>query len=153
MVAIFQTRRHLKILSREWKCLNFPKMFEFSLISLKCVLKVLPINNIPALVKIMAWNWTGDNTLSEPIIISLLTHICVTRPQWVNIGLNYLILTPMISYATTSKKGQQEGMYILPNILCYGSKWLKITPCISSDQWYKEIGTGVVAWKTRTILQ
>ena len=43
-----------------------------------------PINNIPALVKIMAWHRPGDKPLSEPMIVSLLTHICITRPQWVN---------------------------------------------------------------------
>ena len=52
-------------------------------ISLKFVPKV-PINNIPALVQIMAWRRPGDGSLSEPMMVSLLTHICVTRPQWVN---------------------------------------------------------------------
>ena len=42
-----------------------------------------PINNIPALVQIMAWRRLGDKPLSEPMMVSLLTHICVTRPQWV----------------------------------------------------------------------
>ena len=53
-------------------------------ISLKFVPKG-PINNIPALVQIMAWRRPGDKPLSEPMMVSLLTHICVTRPQWVNI--------------------------------------------------------------------
>ena len=52
-------------------------------ISMKFVLRVR-INNIPALVQIMAWRRPGDKPLSEPIMVSLLTHICVTRPQWVN---------------------------------------------------------------------
>ena len=43
-----------------------------------------PINNTPALVEIMAWRRPGDKPLSEPMIVSLPTHICVTRPQWVN---------------------------------------------------------------------
>ena len=41
-----------------------------------------PINNIPALVQIMAWRRPGDKPLSEPMMVGLLTHICVTRPQW-----------------------------------------------------------------------
>ena len=41
------------------------------------------INNIPALVQIMAWRRSGGKPLSEPMMVSLLTHICVTRPQWV----------------------------------------------------------------------
>ena len=42
-----------------------------------------PINNIPSLVQIMAWRCPGDKPLTEPVMVSLLTHICVTRPQWV----------------------------------------------------------------------
>ena len=51
-------------------------------ISLKFVPKV-PINNIPALVQIMAWRRPGDKPLSEPMMVNLPMHICVTRPQWV----------------------------------------------------------------------
>ena len=51
-------------------------------ISLKFVPKG-PINNITALVQIMAWRRPGDKSLSEPMMVSLLTHICVTRPQGV----------------------------------------------------------------------
>ena len=52
-------------------------------ISLKFV-PMGPINNNPALVQIMAWRRPGDKPLSEPVMVSLLTHICITRPQWVN---------------------------------------------------------------------
>ena len=58
-------------------------------ISLKFVPKG-PINNIPALVQIMAWRRSGDKPLSEPMMVSFPTHICVTRPQWVNINLSSL---------------------------------------------------------------
>ena len=51
-------------------------------ISLKFVPKG-QINNIPALVQIMAWRRPGDKPLPEPMMVSLLTHLCVTRPQWV----------------------------------------------------------------------
>ena len=34
----------------------------------------------------MAWRRPGDKSLSEPMIINLLTHICVTLPQWVKTG-------------------------------------------------------------------
>ena len=56
-------------------------------ISIKISLKFIPkraIYNIPALVQIMAWRRLGDKRLSEPMIARLPTHICVTRPQWVN---------------------------------------------------------------------
>ena len=52
-------------------------------ISLKFVPKG-PINNIPALVQIMAWRRPGDKPLPEPMMVSLLTYICVTWPQWVS---------------------------------------------------------------------
>ena len=42
-----------------------------------------PINNILALVQIMAWRRPGDKPLSGPMMVSLSTHICITRPQWV----------------------------------------------------------------------
>ena len=43
-----------------------------------------PINNIPAMVQIMAWRRTGNNPLSGPMMVRLPTQKCVTRPQWVN---------------------------------------------------------------------
>ena len=55
-------------------------------ISLRISLKFVPkvrINTIPSLVQIMAWRRPGDEPLSEPMAVSLLTHICITRPQWV----------------------------------------------------------------------
>ena len=60
-------------------------------ISLKFVPKVR-INNIPALVQIMAWRRPGNKPLSEPMMVRLSTHICVTRPQWVKIINQYLQL-------------------------------------------------------------
>ena len=54
-------------------------------ISMKISLRFIPkcpIDNSPALVQIMAWRLPGDKPLSEPMMVSLLTHICVTRPQW-----------------------------------------------------------------------
>ena len=40
-----------------------------------------PINNIPSLVQIMAWCPLGEEPLSEPMMVSLLMHICIIRPQ------------------------------------------------------------------------
>ena len=57
-------------------------------ILLKISLKFVPnglINNFPSLVQIMAWRRPGDKPLSEPMMVNLLTHICVTRPQWVKL--------------------------------------------------------------------
>ena len=55
-------------------------------ISIKISLKFVPkgpFNNKSALVQIMAWRRPGDKPLSEPMMVRSLTHICVTRPQWV----------------------------------------------------------------------
>ena len=51
-------------------------------ISLKFVAKA-QIDNILALVQIMAWRRPGDKLLFEPMMVSFPTHICVARPQWV----------------------------------------------------------------------
>ena len=67
-----------------FKCICLNENVSISLkISLKFVPKV-QFNNIPALFQIMAWCRPGDKPLSEPMVVNLLTHICVTRPQWVN---------------------------------------------------------------------
>ena len=76
MVAIFQTTFSYAF--------SWMKMYEFRLRFHWSFVPKVPINNIPALVLIMAWLWLGDKPLSEPMMVSLLTHICVTRPQWVN---------------------------------------------------------------------
>ena len=50
----------------------------------KISLKFVPkgqTNSIAALVQIMAWRRPGDKPLSGPKMVSLLTHICFTRPQ------------------------------------------------------------------------
>ena len=36
------------------------------------------------MVQILAWRRSGDKPLSEPVMVCLLTRICVTRPHWVN---------------------------------------------------------------------
>ena len=54
--------------------------------------KLHEISNIPAVVQIMAWRRSGAKPLSEPMMASLPTRICITRPQWVkNLGYpNYI---------------------------------------------------------------
>ena len=61
---------------------------EYIYTSTKFSLKFIPkgpIYNIPSLVQIMAWRRSADKPLSEPMMVDLLTHICITRPQWVYI--------------------------------------------------------------------
>ena len=62
-------------------------------VSIKISLKFVPrgpINNIPALVQIMAWRRPGNKPLSEPMMASLLKYVCVTPPQWVKNQSPYL---------------------------------------------------------------
>ena len=63
-----------------FKCIS---QNENAWIALKFVPKVL-INNIPVLDKIMTWCQQGHKPLSETMIVRLLMHICITRPEWVN---------------------------------------------------------------------
>ena len=76
--------------------------------SLKISLKFVPnarINNIPALVQILAWHQPGDKPLSEPMIVRLLTltHICVTRPQWVKSSYNCFKFEPILCRSQPAK--------------------------------------------------
>ena len=57
-----------------------------------------PINNISALVLIMAWRRTGGKPLYEPMMASLLIHICLARPQWVKAMMTNLLIVLLASY-------------------------------------------------------
>ena len=86
-------------------------------ISLKISLKFVPkgpINNIPALVKIMAWRRPGDKPLSEPMMVSLPTHICVTRPQW---------LPTLLIHIRSQVKTKHSQSYKFKKIAKYSNLW------------------------------
>ena len=78
-----QNRRHFPDDIFKWIFVN-ENVWILIKISLKFVSKGL-INHIPALVQLMAWRQPGDKPLSEPMMVSLLTHICVTQPRWVKL--------------------------------------------------------------------
>ena len=93
-----QNDRHLA--DDLFKCIFLKENVWISIkISRKCVTKG-PINNITALVQVMAWRRPGGKPLSEPMMVRSPTHICVTWLQWVKP--NYLrvrrILCGKISY-------------------------------------------------------
>ena len=69
-------------------------------ISMKFVPKG-PVNNIPALVQIMAWRRPGHKPLSEQMMIRIPSHIRVTRPQWVN---NKPTLVQIMTWRHTGNK-------------------------------------------------
>ena len=96
-------------------------------IPIKISLKFVPkgsINNIPALVQIMAWCRPGDKPLSEPMMVNLPTHKCVTRPHWVNrIFMGPLLLTETLIPAWINNhmpsKMWDEISYPFPNFNSY----------------------------------
>ena len=49
-------------------------------------------NNIPALVRIMAWRRPGDKPKPEPKMVSLLTRKCVNRPRYDKITFSTLLM-------------------------------------------------------------
>ena len=92
------------ILSRRLLCMITVFMLNKHCLSLSLSLKFVPkgpMNNIPTLVQIMAWRRPGDKPLSEPMMDNLLTHICVTRPQWVNKCLCYTTVPVALLETTT----------------------------------------------------
>ena len=69
-----QNGRHFK--DDTFKCIF---LNEYVRISIKISLKFVPkvrINNIPALVQKEAWHRPGNKSLSEPMMVKLLTHMC-----------------------------------------------------------------------------
>ena len=84
----------------------------------------------------MAWHRPGDKPLSEAMVVSVLTHICVTRPQWVNPGLDRNLLAHILS-----KYRSSQGVEIpwrRPRGLWFGNpdcsacfKILPMEPCVT----------------------
>ena len=139
MAAIFQT--------------TFPnafssiKTYEFCLrIHWGLFLRVRIIN-ILALVQIMAWRRPGDKPLSEPMMFSLLTHICITRPQWVNnsaLDKNRRMVTIKFSKSNwffSWNKRKFRILHAYVRVLCY-----QINKCIDTYMMYcqqfVDCGTG-----------
>ena len=108
------------------------------------------INNIPALVQKMAWRRPGNNPLSELIMVSLLTHICVTRPQRVNIYIStgylvfrwlqpcdfrFLCLVALTEIMMTTSNG---NIFRVTGHLCReftGPRWIPHTRASDAELW------------------
>ena len=112
-------RRRFQIHFLEWKCMNFDYNFTE-------VCSRGPINDIPALVQIMACRRPGDKPLSETMMVSLPTRICVTRPQWGN-GCVF----------------NETSIFGLINCHCYLCPWRSDKPvfivCKQSVIWLKDV--------------
>ena len=63
---------------------SWMKMFEFRLKFQWSLFLRSQLTIFQHLVQIIAWRRPGDKPLSEPMMVNLLTHIWVTRSQWVN---------------------------------------------------------------------
>ena len=78
-----------------------------------------PVNNIPALIQILAWRRPGDKPLSEPIVVSLTKHICVTWPQEVNgmfVGSCWVGVTITSAQSSQYQVGAWPQTYVFDNI-------------------------------------
>ena len=106
-------RRHCQTYFLQCKNLDLDSSF-----TEVCYYLLSPINNIPALDlsldQIMAWSCAGDKPLFEPMLIRLLTHICITRPQWVK----------PIQWMFSQHYG-----YWWPGALAPGHHWLQCWVC------------------------
>ena len=78
-----QIRRHFADDVSQYIFLNENDWISFKML-LRFVPKLMgPINIIPTVVQKMACCRPGEQPLSEPIMVILLTHICVSWRQWV----------------------------------------------------------------------
>ena len=59
----------------------------------------------------MAWRRSDDKPLSEPVMVSLLKHICVTPPQWVK--LHFGIRNSLLPLFTPFLYGMQCFQFLL----------------------------------------
>ena len=94
------------------------------------------INSIPSLVQIMAWCQPGDKPLSEPVIVSMLTHIYGTQPEWVkqvayataSFRENMIYLTKLFALVVSiefSSLMPRQNAYHLKNKIFKAVSWLK----------------------------
>ena len=130
-------------------------------ISIKISLKFVPkgpINNNPALVQIMAWRRSGDKPLSEPMMASSPTHICVTRPQWVKTS---GLVSPRICFNHTAHFDCQEltatfslSWLVETGILCTAVSRVAVWQTNRWHMWAQTIYIQVsMIWKNKSNLK
>ena len=108
----------------------------------------------------MAWHRPGDRPLFEPMMIILLTHICVTRPQWYA-SVNCVSIGSGNGLSSVGAKPLAEPM--LPScqldpwkqtLVKFESKYfsfMKMNLKVSSDEWWS-FARGDVLSVTRAII-
>ena len=115
-------------------------------ISIKISLKFVPkgsINNIPALVQIMAWRRPGDKPLSEAMMVNLPTRICVSLPQWVKSAHDMSFDGPTRANVRTTTWGWQRheiSLYISGPLCCVTSDCPAVVRRFrrKGDQWCED---------------
>ena len=136
-----------------FKCIFLNANLGISLkISLKFVPKA-PIDNIPALVPILAWRRPDDKPLSEPMMVSLPTYICVSRPQRIktmfsvpDFPIYFKIIRTLISCITRLNLPESRFCRIWPRLLPRSlwrppASWRHQRRCKSGKQWRHEVIT------------
>ena len=97
-------------------------------ISLKFVPKV-PINNIPALVQIMAWRRPGDKPLSEPIIWLVYRRIYASPGLNELMYVQFLLSVHYSDIIMSVMESQIIGVSIVCSTVCSGADQRKHQSC------------------------
>ena len=105
-----------------WNAFSWMKMYEFCIRFHWIVFPRIQLTSIPTLVQIIAWRRPGDKQLSEPMMVSLLTHICITQPQWVKQMIyHYQYVfndSPLFAPLTLHAGLMVYGFYIIAQFFC-----------------------------------
>ena len=129
-----------------WKCMHLIK------ISLKFV-PMVRINNIPALVQIMAWRRIGDKPLSEPMMVNLLTHI--PRPQWVKLTKCPRIITHKTrchEHIRHHRFRQYLVACTAPNQCLYQCWYIINSTSLNEFHWNSNVGMHILFFITSTYI-
>ena len=114
------------------------------------------INNIPTLVQIMAWRRPGHMPLSELMMVSLMTHIGVTRPQWVLNIVEWYFSIWLPSVCMTLQLRLKRNHNICLSIPVWSFFWLTV---VTRSLFYRVriimnsiINFACLVWKARMII-
>ena len=91
------------------------------------------INNIWALVHIMAWCQPGNKPLSEPMMVRFLMHIYITEPQWIEENLSSRFLWLSMFLYTETLITIETWMLIEPqkHVSAVQSAWVSLLTRVS----------------------
>ena len=84
----------------------------------------------------MAWRRPGDKPLSEPMMVRLPTHICVTRPQWVKVHDDIMTCRRFLHHWSRwifHIKGTWCGFFVFALMSAWTNCWTKIKTQVKWD--------------------